>query len=393
MIVFSFCMFKDRDSKAFGGSTFSNVWRIFSWSLYWAYRGVHPDRSPWNVEYAPDSAEGKIALKPIMGTMAHGFFLVLIGIKGDLDWVWERLKLANYRATTAGPCGLCPSNGTTMPWTDVRMDDACWVPFKYTATAWLAANPNRIDVFRLPGVSVLTFMCDFMHNKHMGVDMYYFGSVLYLLCYEILPSTPSANLVRIMETVKTHSDRLKTFANLKLSMFVNVAEPHAHQPKLKGRAAEIRHFGPCLLQVFEQQMDADNPTHRTVRLGLKHSIRMEDIMNDHPGVLKLPDEDGVAFRKAGYNYLACLKKLERHFSGQDRKLFNVTIKAHYIAHGCDQALWIHPRVGWCYGGEDFMKKCKRLMARCVIGNKMDTASDKFHEHYIRGLHYLLTDTT
>ena len=107
--------------------------------------------------YSLTSPEGRLALSPLVSS---GFFGVLVGIKGDLEWVHDRLRIGNYRAVSEGPCALCPANGSSMHWKDLRQHDACWLPFVHTADAGLAANPTRIDLFRLPGVQ------------------YYFGSVL-----------------------------------------------------------------------------------------------------------------------------------------------------------------------------------------------------------------------
>ena len=384
---YSFSIFKDSCSETFNGNTFARLWKIFSWSLYWLFRGVHPDRDYNGVKYDPTSPEGRIALDPLVSSE---YFGVLAGIKGDLDWGHVRLKIANYRAVAAGPCGLCRANGNTMNWRDVR-ENACWKPSVYGADDWLVANPNRITIFRLPGVTILTFMCDLMHNKHLGVDQYYFGSILHVLCYTLMPEEPSRNIKIIQDRLRAHADRHRTFTNLKLSMFVDADKPWHFQPKLKGQAAEIRHFGPFLCSVFEDYMDANDFSQRMMRLGLKQSIVMEEILDDNPGVLRLPPAAAQNYRKATFQYLACLKRLNAHFQAAvpPCKRFNVTIKSHYMVHSADQALWIHPRAGWCYGGEDFMKKCKKLMSRCVVGNSLERAVDKFVDHYVRGMHDLL----
>ena len=261
----------------------------------------------------------------------------------------------------------------------------------HTADEWLAANPNRIDLFRLLGVRISTFMCDLMRNKHLGVDQYYLGSILHFLCFTVMTQTPAANLISIQQRLRAHKDRNKTFANLKLCMFIDADKPWNGYPRLKGQSAEIRHLGPALCSIFEELMDANDFTHCMMRLGLKQSIRMEELLDDNPGMVEMPPDAAQEFRSATFQYLACLKRLQAHFINQlpPRKLSNVTIKSHYLAHGAHQALWRHPRAGWCHGGEDFMKKCKKLMARCVVGNNKERAVDKFLDHYVRGMHCLL----
>ena len=43
---------------------------------------------------------------------------------------------------------------------------------------------------------------DWMHNKHLGTDMYFYGSVLWLLVYVVLLDTPQQNLDALMIEVK-----------------------------------------------------------------------------------------------------------------------------------------------------------------------------------------------
>ena len=156
------------------------------------------------------------------------------------------------------------------------------------AAEWLATRPLRIALFTLPGVSILNFMCDLMHNKHLGVDRYYFGSVLFILCYMLLPNSAAANLAEVMGKIRAHRLGSRTFRRLKLSMFCDLGHPFNSDPRLKGQAGELRHFGRVLIDVWSSYMDVNDFLHRSIRLGLKHSVRMEDILDENKGALVLP---------------------------------------------------------------------------------------------------------
>ena len=168
-----------------------------------------------------------------------------------------------------------------------------------------------------------------------------------------MTGTPAANLTLMQQSTRAHRDRHKTFANLKLSMFIITKTPWAYSPRLKAQSGDIRHLGPCLCVIFEGHRDNTDFRHRMIRLGLKQDLRMEEVLDEHPGVLEWPRSAAQDFCTATFQYVACLKRLQAHFASlsPSRKLFNVTIKAHYLAHGGYQALWIHPRAGWCYGGK------------------------------------------
>ena len=72
-----------------------------------------------------------------------------------------------------------------MPYTDVS-ENPCWADHVYDDAAFRAANPNAAELLAVPCVGPWTLGCDTMHNKHLGMDMYYGASVLYLLIFVML---------------------------------------------------------------------------------------------------------------------------------------------------------------------------------------------------------------
>ena len=57
----------------------------------------------------------------------------------------------------------------------------------WTDESWRADHAHPHVIFTLWCVTILSFFTDILHVKHLGVDMQIAGSVLWLLCYEILP--------------------------------------------------------------------------------------------------------------------------------------------------------------------------------------------------------------
>ena len=129
-------MFKELESKHIGGNTWRTIWRRIHWSLYWLWKGVWPRTDEFGKPWPSRSVEASRAgadLCPVGGRNGNGYFAVLWGVKGDLDWVYDKLKLADYRALSQGPCALCPCNNTNMLWSDLRQRNACWIPHIYAA--------------------------------------------------------------------------------------------------------------------------------------------------------------------------------------------------------------------------------------------------------------------
>ena len=324
--------------------------------------------------------------------IANGFFCVLWVIKADLDFMAKDLGLASYRKST---CAFCPAHAIRdgddpgMSVSEFRFDFATWMKALYNQENWVkSTNP----LFDIPGVSVLSVAADLMHCKHMGTDMYIYASILLILCFEILPGAASANMFTVWAKMKRFATRKKinTFSNLLVSMFCDHNKPHDAYPKLKGRAAEVRNLVEPLLHVWEEHCDKRVVQHVQITLLLQRSMDMGNILSSNKDEVVLPVSDRSHFKKVGFQYLVLFNALGNHYTSVGKKLFNVTIKAHYVAHSILQAEYINPRLGWCYAGEDFMRVSKHLMAVCVQGNSPNGASRKFGSLYRIGMHLSMT---
>lgn len=174
-------------------------------------------------------------------------------------------------------------------------------------------------------------------------------------------------------------------------MFSNTESPHMHYPKLKGRAAELRHLGRPLLLLWRKWMDRGDIQHKQIEIALDCSARMEEIVSGDLDKFRLPERARIELQEKGFLFLTLFNALANHYSTRvpARKLFDITIKAHYLAHNLLQSQWIHPRLAWNYSGEDFMQHMKRIHARCTKGNAGHQCTMKFCSIYRIGLHCML----
>ena len=107
----------------------------------------------------------------------------------------EEFKLAYYNSND--PCLYCPCNASTLPWRDLSFN-ALWIAATWTSDNWLALIPNSHVVFTIMCVTILSVVTDILHVKHLGVDTNIAGSVLWLLCYQVLPGIHPICLVHSM---------------------------------------------------------------------------------------------------------------------------------------------------------------------------------------------------
>lgn len=148
------------------------------------------------------------------------------------------------------------------------------------------------------------------------------------------------------------------FNTLKATMFIG---DDSGFPCLKGKAAEIRHLAPALLFCFDKYADKTNQQQRQVSLMLGLIVKMEQILDDHALEFRFSDQAHADFRKCVYAFVQLNSELANHFHTSGVKLFNHTVKFHYMLHIAEVSAYMNPRLGWCYSGEDYMRKAKTLV--------------------------------
>ena len=209
---------------------------------------------------------------------------------------------------------------------------------------------------------------------------------------------PMANMESLWARIRKFYKENKTknkYSILKISMFTAIKSPKSKMPCLKGKAAEVRSLGPALLDACQHWMDDADPLFGQVIAGMQMSIRMEQILGEQADEWKLPStkqnpDDALSpadeYLDCCYNYLAFFTSLARTFQSApyNYKLFNVTIKCHYLLHSALMAKHLNPRLVWCYAAEDYMHKVKILGQSCVKGTPAWQVSNKVAEKWLAG---------
>ena len=243
--------------------TMNQFWRLLEWSFRAMEWGTWPTLDVGGKKIVGDSRSGK--------DLAGGYRCVLWICKGDLEY-WH--KVFNLEASGSNmPCILCKANTTTVPWTATHPETSPWLTAGWdTEEDWLLAHPNLPAIFDLPNMTHASISPDWMHTKHLGCDQYLMGSMLYQLTHRVdgramMPGRPNGNLIEIWRQI---SPLHCSFSDLRLSMFVPGTARKF--PVLKGKAAEVKHFGSALLSMWEKYMDKSHAPHRTARLALKNQL-------------------------------------------------------------------------------------------------------------------------
>lgn len=156
--------------------------RCFYEELFWSLNAL------WEGRWPATNRRGD-ALTGGGEFLAGGYYGIVWLVKGDLEWYQNDLKICVYGS--ANPCCFCNTSNLNM--FDFRPEAAAWLPTCWQDAPWLVHyRPRSTALFRLPGVSISSVCADLQHNKHLGVDCYFYGSVLKILVFKLLPGTAKA---------------------------------------------------------------------------------------------------------------------------------------------------------------------------------------------------------
>ena len=126
-------------------------------------------------------------------------------------------------------------------------------------------------MLQIEGVTILSFYPDWMHCKSLGIDKPLLGSVLYVLVHYILPGGVEDNLSAVWRDIESFYDELSSenrYGHMRQTMFHTKS-----QPKLKGKAAEVKDLCPVLVLVWQKYMNPLLPIHQKILVVLKGSYK------------------------------------------------------------------------------------------------------------------------
>ena len=376
-----FCVYKSMAVNSLGRDTYGAFWRRLTWSLRALWAGTWPDRDDEGNMFPAGSIDRLRAGQPLAG----GYYAVVWTIRSDLEALASSFQLNH--PTSGSPCCLCRADSTNAtPWTDFRRGGP-WESTLWTNAAWGAVHLDCHPIFRLPGVGILAVYPDLMHVKHLGTDSYFYGSVLFFLICVHMAGTREENLVVVWSRVRTQYANNNTphrFGSMLLSMFVPKAGKF---PKLKGKAAEIRHLARPLMEVARGLLDLSRIEQRQILLALQCCADMEDLIDAHTDAFARPADAADNFQENVINFLAWETALHRRFLGGGYMIWHVTIKLHYMLHAAQYGRWLNPRLGWTYSGEDLMQRIKRMIRGSMHGTPARHVVSKVMKKYVRALSY------
>ena len=221
---------------------------------------------------------------------------------------------------------------------------------------------------------------------------------MYVMCGQCphitIPGSAEDNLNTVWEKIQefyamnpgVHAGR---YGHLQLSMICNETEPMKRFPKLKGKAAEVKHLVPALLHAWAFFMDDSSDRHNMILLGLQMSSRIDEILEASKGEFALKGDTLVQYQMAIFIFLNAQNALGTWYPDEGLKLFDITYKSHALGHSALQAEWINPVLSWCFKGEDFMQKVRKISTNCSKGTALHKVGQAVLEKWCTGMWFNL----
>ena len=391
----------DSENKHGYGKTKTQMWKLIVHSLRACYYGYWPDKDPLDKDFHSKSMNFKQRANEIMG----GYVLVPWILKGDMDFQINHFEFPGHWQS-AHPCPACSCNkvqDSPMAWNNFS-PKARWKK-KWFAT--LEDFTKHCDMLKKPihqlfhtlaqgglGMHPKSTYMDSLHVVDLGVAMHVCGNVLHLLCYDVLPGSAAANMLRLWKDIdRLYSERQtpSQFPHLDLRSFCDPGKPHADFPLLKGKGAQIRHLVPILAMIWRQHMRDDKRDDQHVEKVLDHLVHFYQCLattdrNDlHPFHLPMSIANQILRHVEEFLMHYCLLAEHSLEQAQPKFRWSIVPKHHYFWHLGKQATDLNPRMSWCYANEDFVGKISTIGMSCRHGQIAANRSKSLMAKYILGI--------
>ena len=204
-----------------------------------------------------------------------------------------------------------------------------------TPQAALLEKRSSHPLFTIPGVSSALCRGDSLHILYSrGVTSHLAGPLLFYMCFFDGPGTrqkvsPTLRLQKIFSRIKelyVQNQVASRLTSSRLSMICHPNKPHKNFPVLEAKAAETKHFLPCLLAVIQEVLPPEEPIHEKMKIGLAALVSIAGHF-DSCGMFLSPKEFTTA-SNLGKRFFNSYHDLQQWALLKGQKLFHSTWKFH-----------------------------------------------------------------
>jgi hypothetical protein len=214
---------------------------------------------------------------------------------------------------------------------------------------------------------------DELHLLHLGLLQWMLGSVLWTMCYIVMPKIPSENIKQVWAWVSEYYSSNGSpcqYSNLGLSSFTDPKYPRKDFPRLKGRGGEVKHVLPAILFCWEQCMREGEEDDARICQMLVKIMEVVELIDRDPQAMFMSPADSHDTREAMDDVLGIYSHLAVGADQDKRLLWNCTPKFHWAWHFAFRTQFLHPRRSACWIDEDLVGKIKNICQACTSGTSL-----------------------
>ena len=367
------------------------------WSFAALTKGMHPEVDPWNGPL-PKGPMAELAGQPLTKGLHRG---AIFSIQGDQEFISNVLKMPHWM--NKHPCAECDCQRPVYKKelappgksTKILKSEEQTYHFKTVEESVLDKKTDH-PLFSLDGITPLHVRGDSLHILFSrGVANHLSGSLIHYVIYFDWPRRQKISANNRLQTLFARIKELYSEASvsarlthLRLSMICDATKPFKGYPCLEAKAAETKHFLPCLESVLNEILDpAEDPIHITMKEAIhafNQAVRHYDNMDAFLTATEYATGQNFVKR-----FFDAYQDLNSWALAKGRKLFHITHKFHSALHLFKNTKFLNYRMHHNFRAEDYVGRISQLAHSCSFGVKSSRAPAKLMEKYRILLHLQL----
>ena len=302
--------------------------------------------------------------------------------------------------TSLDPCDLCRchrrgAGDRTMSQFNFSRH-ARWKLSLITPAEWRLMFADRHMMFQPPWYFMSQHNCasDELHVMYLGVYMVLLGSVLWLLCYRMLPGLPTENVETVWSMMReyyTEHGVTSQFTSFSLNSFTDPEKHCSNYPRLKGRGYEIKSALLPLAHIFKHFKNRSN-NDEMIMEALEIMIEIDGTFDTYVDDWFLPDFASSRVLVLADCFLERYAALHNAFTLTGDLLFHTLPKHHVFWHLCYRSKFEHPRLGNTALDEDFVGRVKEIVQGSSSGVPLHGIPSKVLTKFMWGKTMLYLNT-
>ena len=342
------------------GNTMDEVLRIFAWSCNVLLGGETPHVGPFG-----RAVEG--GGQPLAGPWRAS----LCQVRGDWAFYKECFNFPQWNAAVS-MCFCCRASSTirALSWTNFSplagWRDTIWTHEAYLAHLYAEGLPVPILLALAIGLRLESIMVDVLHTIDLGIAAHIVGNIMFI--YGALRGVFGGGTFkeRVSELSKVLSawyKRTKCPSRLQGSLTLERIRAKGDWPKLKAKAAAVRHLARFVLWVVEEHGDG-SPYDALVLNVAGLLVAFYDILESESQFLSAAAKENLP--KIGQKLADSYARLAKLSFDSGNRLWKLSPKLHLAEHLMEwqAVLYGNPRWYWTYADEDLVGMMADIAEAC-----------------------------